>query len=94
MSLGSLYPWIAFPLNFFIVGIFAFALIRFGLLAVTVAISFMEFFFRFLLTSDFSAWYGTSSILVLVICLALAAYGFHTALGGRPIFAGGLLEVD
>ncbi len=43
-------------------------------------------------TSDFSAWYGNTSLTLLAVALALAIYAFHTALGGQKVFAGKLLE--
>jgi hypothetical protein len=43
-------------------------------------------------TSDFSAWYGGTSLTLLAVVLALAVYAFHTSLGGQKVFAGKLLE--
>ncbi len=43
-------------------------------------------------TSDFSAWYGNTSLSLLAVVLALAVYAFHTSLGGQKVFAGKLLE--
>ena len=40
------------------------------------------------LTADFSAWYAGSVIFALVSVAALAIYGFHTTLAGRPVFKG------
>jgi hypothetical protein len=68
-----------------------FVLVRFGLLAMIVS----QFVFQ--LTSlvpiafDLSAPYITSSYLCLGAVIVLAAYGFHTAMGGRPVFGAGFL---
>jgi len=35
------------------------------------------------LTTDFNAWYGQSSLFVVVVLLALAAWGFKISLGGQ-----------
>lgn len=57
-------------------------LIRFGYLAFIVAI----FTARMLsspITTDSSAWYFGSSATVLLIVLAVAVFGFYTAIGAR-----------
>jgi hypothetical protein len=45
-----------------------------------------------LLTMDFTHWYGSSTLVGLLACAALAIYGFHTSLAGQSMFRGGLLE--
>jgi hypothetical protein len=40
-----------------------------------------------LLTNDFGAWYGESSLVVVVMVGALALWAFRTALGGRPLLS-------
>jgi len=44
--------------------------------------------------ADFSTWYGSTTVLVLVAILALTAFAFHTAVAGRPLFKAGFLEPD
>ncbi len=69
----------------------ALALLRFGLLAC----AFMSCFASFLWDTsvlDFTTWYSAGPALALVLVLALAAYGFHTALAGRPLFKDELQE--
>jgi len=69
----------------------ALALLRFGLLAC----AFMSCFGGFLWHAsvlDFSAWYSAGPALAFVLLLALTAYGFHTALAGRPLFRDELLQ--
>ena len=39
------------------------------------------------LTLDFSTWYAGSSLVALGACVALIVYSFHTALGGRSLWA-------
>ena len=56
---------------------------RFGLLATIVAQLFFFLSIAYPLTTDFSAWYATSTIFALVIALGVAIYGFYISLGGR-----------
>jgi serine/threonine protein kinase len=46
------------------------------------------------LTADFSTWYASTTVFLLVVILALTAYAFHTAMAGRPLFKAGFLEPD
>ena len=39
-----------------------------------------------LVSTDFSAWYAGNTYIVLVLILAITAYAFRTALGGRKLF--------
>lgn len=67
-------------------------LYRFGLLALVAALFFDQLWVFFPITSDFSAWYAGGFVLALIICLALACYGFYTSLAGQSLFRRGLLE--
>jgi len=40
-----------------------------------------------LLTNDFGAWYGESSLVVVVVVSALALWAFRTSLDGRPLLS-------
>jgi hypothetical protein len=40
-----------------------------------------------LLTNDFGAWYGESSLVVVAVVSALALWAFRTSLGGQPLFS-------
>jgi serine/threonine-protein kinase len=71
--------------------IFVFVLYRYGLLALAFALFVNHLWVFFPITSDFTAWYATDFIISLVICIALAGYGFYISLGGQPVFKGGLL---
>jgi serine/threonine-protein kinase len=62
-------------------------LIRFGLFATVITLFVIDTLIQTLLTTDFAAWYGTSSLLLLVVISGLALYGFKTALGGRSLVA-------
>ena len=47
---------------------------------------------NFPLTADFSAWYSGISLAISLLILAIAAFAFHSALGGRKLFQEGFLE--
>jgi len=65
---------------------------RFGLLTLMFMQFFINAFFLFPVTTDFSAWYAGGSVVTLAVSIALAAYGFHTSLAGQPLFRGSLVE--
>jgi predicted Ser/Thr protein kinase len=62
-------------------------MVRFGLLALVVTGAVGVFIERGLLTNDFGAWYGESSLVVVVVVSALALWAFRTSLGGRPLLS-------
>jgi len=62
-------------------------MIRFGFFAFAVWGFIGGLITQALLTSDFGAWYGQSSLVVLVVFSALALWAFRTSLGGRPLLA-------
>ncbi len=69
-----------------------FVMIRFGLLALVanwVVYNTLEYY---PLTTQWSAWYSGISLTGILLMAALAFYGFHTSLGGRPVFGGAGLE--
>ena len=68
-----------------------FVFLRFGLLAWVFA-NYFGHCLEFPLTTDFSAWYAGTSLLVLLVLAAIAVYGFRIALAGRPMFSGMRLE--
>jgi len=64
---------------------------RFGLLATMTAQLFFFLSVTYPLTTDFSAWYSSSTVFALVMALGISVYGFYTSLGGRRLFADRLL---
>jgi serine/threonine-protein kinase len=68
-----------------------FVFVRFGLLAWVFA-NYFGHCLQFPLTTDSSAWYAGTSLLVLLVLAAIAVYGFRIALAGRPMFAGAVLD--
>ena len=65
---------------------------RLGLLATMVAQLFFFLTAFYPLTTDFSAWYASSTIFALAIVLGLAVYGFYISLGGQRVFGERLLH--
>jgi Protein kinase domain len=72
--------------------LFVFVLYRYGLLALAFAMFLSHLWVFFPVTSEFTAWYATDFVISLVICVALAVYGFYTSLAGQSLFGGKLLE--
>jgi len=66
--------------------------VRFGLLTMLIA-SFLSLLLTLVpITIDSSAPYFSSSLMIVTMVLALAAYGWHTALGGRPLLGAGFFR--
>jgi serine/threonine-protein kinase len=59
-------------------------LVRFGLLACVVTVYVTNALMRYPLTTDVSSWSATPTFWVAAVVVALAVYGFRTALGTRP----------
>jgi serine/threonine protein kinase len=76
------------------IGVFsvaAFAVTRFGLITLLVAIFTANVLLGLPYTLDFSLWYADSASFVLLSFVAIAAWGFYQSLGGRPLWQ---LETD
>jgi len=71
-----------------------FALKRYGLLAVISTLFFFHLSIFYPITTKLSAWYAIDFTIALIICLALALYGFYTSLGGQPLFGSKFLQED
>jgi hypothetical protein len=70
-----------------------FVLVRFGVLAVTTgSLFYFGCFMNFPVTTQLSAWYSGIGLAGLCLMVGLAVYGFHTSLGGQPLFGRASLE--
>jgi serine/threonine-protein kinase len=77
-------PWVAYLINGAAFSIFAFALLRFGLLAAIVTLTASQILnLGYLL--DFSAWYAGMAALPVVMVALLAVYAFRVSVGGRKL---------
>ena len=83
---------ITVPIRLLEYSMMVFVMLRFGLFPFVVGSCVANILVLFPITSDFSAWYAGGAIFALACILALAAYAFHTALGGRPLFKATFLE--
>jgi hypothetical protein len=85
MGLSSEFPAIGVPIGaiYFLGALLV--LLRFGLLALIATMMAGGFLSYSALTLDASRWYFGYSLIVLLLVAALAAWGFRTALAGRPL---------
>jgi hypothetical protein len=68
------------------------AMVRFGLLGFAITQFFHITLTMFSQAFDFLHWYSARSWFALLVCLALALYGFRRALGGKPILSALAME--
>ena len=45
------------------------------------------------MTTEFTAWYAFDYVIGLIVCLALAAYGFYCSLAGSQFLAGSCCRI-
>jgi hypothetical protein len=67
-------------------------LLRFGLFALVVEMSFANALTRLPITLNSSEWYVGRSLMVLLCLTCVAAFGFHASLAGRKVFGRGLVD--
>ncbi len=79
--------WIDRPFQAAYAALFAFILLRFGLLALMVAIAAQDV----LGNVPWSAEPSALNLVALAVVAIVALYGFRTSLAGRPILRGDLL---
>src|SRR4030095_16746265 len=65
-----------------------FVLYRYGLLTAVSAFFAAHLWVFFPMTTELTAWYASDFALALVICVALAGYGFYTSLSQEPLVPG------
>jgi hypothetical protein len=78
--------------NIFVYGIAAFALVRFGLITLAVAVFVADTMLNIPVTFDFSRWYAPNAMSVPIVVLALAGWAFWTALAGQKLIKGDGLD--
>jgi hypothetical protein len=85
-------PW-SYLISFLIVLPFYWVvLFRSGLLAIMTGTSLSFLLLRLPLTFDLTAWYAEVTLLVVLVVLGVATWGFWAALAGRPIFRDEIAE--
>jgi len=85
-SLQSTRPEILAPVWIVVFSIAAYAVTRFGLITLAVAIFTANVLLNVPFTFDFSNWYATGALAVLLSFVAIAGWGFYTSLGGQKLF--------
>ena len=91
-ALGSHHLAIDVTAMTFVYGIAAFAIVRFGLITLAVAVFVADGLGNVPLTADFSRWYATTTLLMPAVILGLTIWGFYAALTGQKLIKGDLLE--
>jgi serine/threonine protein kinase len=83
-STSSTTPLVDYPLNAMAFGVFAFTLLRFGLLAAMVT-SLVGQVLAFSWMFDSSAWYAGMALMPSVLVAMMTVYGFRVSLAGRKL---------
>ncbi len=79
-------PYIGWMVNILFFALMVGTLMRFGLLAVAVALFTAVFLNQFPLNTDLSVWYSSDVAFTVLVTVAIAVFGFRTALAGQPLF--------
>ena len=90
-GLGGTYPQVEIPTFVIVYGVIVFMLMRCGLLALVTTIFICDLVPNLVFTTNLSAWYGTGSLVLVLLTSAMAVYAFRKSLGGQRI-AAALLE--
>jgi hypothetical protein len=79
---------------FVVAPLLVWVLYRFGVFAIAAALAVRLILYDAPLTLDLSAWYASRAIVTLLVLLALAAWGFHVSLGGKPAFGTAMMDEE
>jgi len=90
--LASEHPLIDAPIWCIIYGIAAFAIVRFGLVTLAVAVFTANVLLNLPHTADVSKWYGPGAFTVLLSIVAIAGWGFYTSLAGHKLLKDDLFD--
>ncbi|HYL78180.1 MAG TPA: serine/threonine-protein kinase [Bryobacteraceae bacterium] len=82
------YPFTSIPATVIVYGVLVLMLLRCGLLALVVTIFITDLVPELAFTFNFSAWYGTGSLVLVLIVGALSIVAFRNALGNTRPLAG------
>jgi len=84
-SISTVYPWVDYPINLLIAALYAFILLRFGLLTLVFAEIVSTALLGVPRTLDFSSWYAWTGMIPLIVVALITIYGFRISLGGRRL---------
>jgi predicted Ser/Thr protein kinase len=91
-SVAADYPAVSWPTEAILYSVLAFGALRFGLVALAVALYTADLALNIPVTLNPSAWYFTDATLALGTVAALAIWGFYTALAGQAPWKSGPAE--
>jgi predicted Ser/Thr protein kinase len=86
--LVSRHPAVEVPTAIALYAIALIAVLRFGLVTLAVGIWTVDVLLSVPATASLGSWYAGPTLFVLATILGAAAWGFWTALGGRPLWTG------
>ena len=86
LAANAAHPLIEWPVSLLFFGVMLFALMRFGLVVLTVAMFVVLLFVSFPICADVGVWYFGAGAFVLIAILALTLYGIRMSLAGQPLF--------
>jgi Protein kinase domain len=86
-GISDSYPLADIPAVIIVYAVVVFMLLRCGLLALVVTIFITDLIGGLVFTTNFSAWYGTPSLVCVVLVSGLAIFAFRKSLGGHRISA-------
>jgi Protein kinase domain len=79
-------PWIGWPVEILFFALMVMTMMRCGLLSMVIALFVTTFVGFFPLSADLSVWYASEVLFTAGVVVALAVYGFRTALAGQKLF--------
>jgi len=85
-SINSPYMAVELPSQILVYAIALLIVLRFGLVPLATAIFTIDMMANVPFSSDFSAWYMTTSIIALLSVVVIAGWGFYQSLGGQPLW--------
>jgi len=90
--LASRHLAVVAPAMLAVYSIAALAVVRFGLVTLAAGILTVNLLLSVPMTASLSSWYAGSTVFAFLTLLALAAWAFHTSLGGRRLWSEALFE--
>jgi tRNA A-37 threonylcarbamoyl transferase component Bud32 len=85
-TLGSSYLTVRIPSTILIYSVAVLIVVRFGLIPLACAVFTVDLLGNVPFSADFSTWYATTSVAILLSVVALAGWGFYNALGDAPLW--------
>ena len=85
-TLGSAHLAVNVPAQILIYSIAVVIVVRFGLIPLACAVFTVDLLANVPYSSDFSVWFATTSGAILLSVIALAGWGFYTALGDQTLW--------